>query len=72
MKKALLILFLLISLSSFCQVDKPYYQSIVAQVNYDTVLYNLQKLQALGVKSPGSAALTNTKNWLISKYQQFG
>ncbi|MEI6122687.1 MAG: M28 family metallopeptidase [Bacteroidota bacterium] len=72
MKKICLLLVFFISFSLVAQVNKPFYQSIVAGVSYDTVLFNLQKLQALGVKSPGSAAITNTKNWLISKYQQFG
>jgi aminopeptidase YwaD len=72
MKKLILILFTITIQSAFAQLDNPFYHSIVNGVSYDTVLSNLIKLQNLGVKQPGSAALTNTKNWLISKYQAFG
>lgn len=54
------------------QVSDPFYQSVVNLVSYDTVLSHLQHLESLGVKQPGTAALQNTKNWLVSKYQSFG
>ncbi len=70
--------FLLISLlffkagSSFSQAVDPFYLQLVNQVSPDTVLANLQKLESLGRKEPGSASLNLTADWLISKYQSFG
>lgn len=54
------------------QTPSTFYQQIVSRVSSDTVLANLQKLESLGKKEPGTAALDNTANWLISKYASFG
>lgn len=72
MKKLLSLIFTLLISTSFAQLNNPYYHSVVNNVSYDTVLNNLIIFQNYGVKSPGSAALTNTKNWLVAKYQSFG
>jgi aminopeptidase YwaD len=56
----------------YSQSSNPFYEGIVSQVSYDTVLANLQKLESLGIKEPGTAALDNTANWLIQKYQSYG
>ncbi len=72
MKKLLPHIFTLLISTSFAQLNNPYYHSVVNNVSYDTVLNNLNIFQNYGVKSPGSAALTNTKNWLVAKYQSFG
>jgi Zn-dependent M28 family amino/carboxypeptidase len=72
MKKLLPLIFTLLISTSFAQLNNPYYHSVVNNVSYDTVLNNLIIFQNYGVKSPGSAALTNTKNWLVAKYQSFG
>jgi hypothetical protein len=72
MKKCLFIMLLLLAGSAFGQVSNPFYLSVVNNVAYDSILGHLQHLQSLGVKSPGSTALSNTKNWLISKYQSYG
>ncbi len=58
--------------SAFGQVDNAFYHSVVSNVSYDSVLNKLITFQNLGVKSPGSTAITNTKNWLIAKYQAMG
>jgi hypothetical protein len=72
MKKYLMVIFLFYSYNIFGQVSDPFYQSVVNNVSYDSVLSHLQQFESLGVKSPGSTALTNTKNWLVSKYQAYG
>ncbi len=70
--------FILVILSIFTagpilsQQYNPYYGSIVSGVSYDTILLNLEHFQALGVKEPGTAALNNTAEWLIEKYESFG
>jgi aminopeptidase YwaD len=64
--------FTCLSVSSFSQLPDPFFESIVSKVSYDTVLANLQKLESLGVKEPGTSALDNTANWLIQKYQSYG
>ncbi|MEI6851906.1 MAG: M28 family peptidase [Bacteroidota bacterium] len=71
-RNLLTIFFTLFITTSFAQLNNPYYHSVVNLVSYDTVLTDLIKLQSLGVKQPGTTALTNTKNWLVSKYQSFG
>lgn len=72
MKKLILIILLFVAGSTYGQVSDPFFQSIVANVSYDSVLTNLQTFENFGVKTPGSTALSNTKNWLIAKYQSFG
>ncbi|HNW70078.1 MAG TPA: M28 family peptidase [Bacteroidales bacterium] len=72
MKKCLAVIILFYSYNLCGQVSNPFYQSVVNNVSYDSILSHLQHFESLGVKSPGSSALTNTKNWLISKYQAYG
>jgi len=72
MRRIIWAVLLLFSCSSFGQVSNPFYQSAVNNVSYDSILSHLQHFESLGVKSPGSTSLTNTKNWLISKYQAYG
>lgn len=72
MKKCLALIILFYSYNLCAQVSNPFYQSVVANVSYDSVLSHLQHFESLGVKSPGSSPLTNTKNWLIAKYQAYG
>jgi aminopeptidase YwaD len=59
-------------LPSHSQTTNPYFEEIVSQVSYDTILSNLQQLESLGIKEPGSAALDNTADWLIRKYLSYG
>ncbi|HNW89550.1 MAG TPA: M20/M25/M40 family metallo-hydrolase [Bacteroidales bacterium] len=72
MKKYLFIILMFCTSFAFGQVSNPFYQSVVSNVSYDSILCHLQHFQSLGVKSPGSSALLNTRNWLVSKYQSFG
>ncbi|NVO21013.1 MAG: M28 family peptidase [Bacteroidetes bacterium] len=72
--KTCLLLFFALFFSNLLsgQTLNPYYQEIVSKVSYDTILSNLQKLSNLGIKEPGTAALNNTADWLVEKYQSYG
>jgi hypothetical protein len=73
MRRLLLVLLLLMIVNGIkSQTLNPYYQTIVSDVNYDTVLYHLQSFENFGEKSPSSLALVNTSDWLVAKYQSFG
>jgi hypothetical protein len=58
--------------SSKAQSFNTFYGNIVNECVYDSVYQNLIAFENLGVKEPGTAALTNTLTWLITKYQQYG
>lgn len=71
--KLLLVSLLFFKVSiSYPQVADPFYQQIINQVSYDTILANLQHLESLGRKEPGTADIDNTADWLIAKYQSYG
>jgi hypothetical protein len=61
---------LLVSIKA--QSFNTFYGNIVNECSYDSVNSNLIEFENLGIKEPGTAALTNTLNWLITKYQQYG
>lgn len=75
LKNKILLLIIFISYF-FCNLQaqtlNTFYQTVANEVSYDTVLSNLQKLQSLGIKEAGTTALNNTRNWLVSKYTQYG
>ncbi len=48
------------------------YQNRANQVTQTNITSLLQEFAALGVKTTGSTANTNTLNWLKSKYQSYG
>jgi len=54
------------------QVFNSFYGNVVNQSSFDSVQQNLLDFESLGIKEPGTAALTNTLIWLKNKYQQFG
>jgi hypothetical protein len=58
--------------SSKAQSFNTFYGNIVNECVYDSVYQNLIAFENLGIKEPGTAALTNTLTWLITKYQQYG
>ena len=74
MKKSLRIFILLIfwvPVVSAQSLD-PFYQSVVSQVSYDSVLSYLEKHESLGVKDPGSQELSDAGMWLYQKYLDYG
>lgn len=54
------------------QTIDPYYQTLVTNVSYDSVLLHLQQFQNFGVKSVGSQSIKNTGTWLYNKYLSYG
>jgi aminopeptidase YwaD len=75
LKTKLIILSLLIAsvqVNIHAQIVNPFYQSIINNVSYDSILHNLQNFESLGVKIPGTLALNNTKDRIISKYSWEG
>jgi len=53
----------------------PFIQNIVNQVSGDSILSYLQQLESLGRKQPSSSYISNlenTRDWLQSKYQNYG
>jgi len=54
------------------QTINPFYQSIVANVSYDSIYQYLHKFETLGIKEPGTNALNNTRDWLLAKYTSYG
>lgn len=54
------------------QTINPFYQSIVANVSYDSIYQYLHKFETLGIKGPGTAALNNARDWLLEKYTSLG
>lgn len=58
--------------SAKAQSFNSFYGNVVNECVYDSVYQNLIAFENLGIKEPGTAALTNTLTWLITKYQQYG
>lgn len=71
-----LIIFILFVISPTLKLSSQNYSSfidsLVSLVNQDSLMVNLKKFESLGVKSPGSVALTNTANWIESYYKDLG
>ncbi|GHC62747.1 M28 family peptidase [Ulvibacter litoralis] len=66
-----LILFLgTFSLSA--QVFTPFYDGIVTNVSVSNIEDDLISFVDFGVKEPGTAAIDNAKDWIISRYQSLG
>jgi len=66
---------LLLSLATYhvqAQSFIPAYQNRVDQLTQTNITTLLQEFAALGVKTTGSTANTNTLNWLKAKYQSYG
>jgi len=45
---------------------------IVERVSPDSILASLRQFESLGVKSPGSQAIVETREWLRDKYRSYG
>lgn len=52
--------------------NDPFIQQIVNQVSADSILSYLQKLESFGMKSPDSTALNAARDWLYTKYLNYG
>ena len=67
-----ILLCFLATLSINAQVFKPYYNGIVEEVSSDNILNDLIAFEDFGVKEAGTAAIENTKDWIINRYQDLG
>ena len=63
---------LLLSFLGYSQSYNTFYGGIVNQYSPDTIHKNLVEFEGLGVKEHGTTPLTNTLNWLIDKYSNYG
>lgn len=73
MKALTVILLLLISgFSVQGQTFNPFYATVANSCDEDSVNTYLQQFEDLGIKELNDAALDNTKNWIIQKYQDWG
>lgn len=68
----ILLLVIIPMLSATGQTYSSFIDSLVSLVRQDSMMENLKTFESLGVKSPGSAALTNTANWIESYYSNLG
>lgn len=66
-----LILFL-ISLQLKAQTLNTFCSNIISNSSFDSIQKNIVDFVGFGVKEVGTAANTNTLNWLIDKYQSYG
>lgn len=54
------------------QTLDPFYQTVVSNVSYDSLLTNLQEFESLGVKEVGNNELDDTRDWILNKYAGYG
>jgi len=67
-----IVLFLLIQKITFAQSYIQGYQDVVNQVSQTNTNSNLTDFENFGIKVRGSAAQTNTLNWIKNKYLSYG
>ncbi|WP_417876763.1 M28 family metallopeptidase [Winogradskyella sediminis] len=75
MTRALLLLslcFLMFTSHSTAQTYNPFYGDIVNTVSASNIVADLTTFESFGVKTNGSSALSNTQNWIVSRYQSLG
>ena len=65
-------LLLLVQTNALSQSFIQGYQDVVNQVSQTNTTTNLTDFENLGVKTRGSAAQTNTLNWIKNKYLSYG
>ncbi|OUR91421.1 hypothetical protein A9Q87_10710 [Flavobacteriales bacterium 34_180_T64] len=64
--------FILYSINIHAQTYNPFYGNIVSNTSSSNVVNDLTAFENLGIKEVGTAALTNTENWITSRYQSLG
>ncbi|MBU2939707.1 M28 family peptidase [Lacinutrix sp. C3R15] len=67
-----LIICFFISISTYAQTHNSYYQSVVDNVSATNILTDLTSFENFGVKEVGTSALSNTENWITSRYTSLG
>lgn len=73
MKKIVILLVTIITIhATSAQTFNQFYATIVANTSQANVLSDLTAFENFGIKTVGSTALTNTENWITSRYQALG
>lgn len=62
----------LVSTASNAQIYNPFYNQIVQHISAENILVDLTSFENFGIKKPGTDAIENTKNWIVSRYQNLG
>lgn len=70
--RSLVFFICLTPLMAWNQTYNAFYGSIVASSSYDSIATFMNEFTNFGIKEIGTPALTNTKNWIVSKYQEWG
>ncbi|MCB0444592.1 MAG: M28 family peptidase, partial [Gelidibacter sp.] len=73
MKRLLLYFFgLFIATQTTAQTYNPFYGTVANTTSASNILNDLTTFENFGVKELGTTALTNTQNWIVSRYQSLG
>lgn len=67
-----LLFILTFSAAPMAQELNPFHESLVQQVEAQSIQNNLTDFVGFGVKETGTSAQANTLQWLVSKYQSWG
>ncbi|MCK7591986.1 M28 family peptidase [Subsaxibacter sp. CAU 1640] len=62
--------FLYLNISA--QTYNSFYGTIVSNTSYNNVLNDLTTFESFGIKQLGTTALSNTQNWIATRYQNLG
>ena len=72
LNKTITVFLLLVGFFTNAQTFDPYYNGIVTNVSASNILSDLTTFENFGVKSIGTTAQTNAKNWITTRYQNMG
>ncbi|TYB73842.1 M28 family peptidase [Bizionia gelidisalsuginis] len=75
MNRALLLFYfciLLYTTKAISQTYNPFYGDIVNTVSASNIVTDLTTFENFGIKTNGSTAINNAKNWIVSRYQSLG
>ncbi|RMA58629.1 M28 family peptidase [Ulvibacter antarcticus] len=66
------ILFLIVNVSTYAQVFNPFYDDLVQTVSYSNIQSDLITFTGFGVKEPGTTAISNAQDWIVTRYLDLG
>ncbi len=69
---AIFIFLFFLRINSTAQTYNSFYGSIVENTSSNNILNDLTSFESFGVKQLGTAALTNTQNWIKARYEGLG
>ena len=68
----IIIIALFLSITAHTQTFDTYYNGIVSNVSVSNIINDLTTFESFGVKEVGTMAQTNTKDWIVGRYQSLG